>query len=107
MLSVFGGSTLSVDLIGSSYLRFADAAFDFVDARIDGSALFEYVEVRALPAGHIEVSGSSNVSVNMMDFATLTGSVMGSSTLGYYGNGVNLNMLTSPTSTVIRLGASR
>ena len=103
----FDGSTLDVDLLGSNLLRARDSAYDFLTAHVNGSVLFEFVEVVALPAGHIEVSGNSNVSLNMMDFATLTGSVMGTSTLGYYGDNLNLSLAMGNSATVVRLGASR
>ena len=76
-------------------------------ARVNGNVLFEFVDVVALPAGHIDISGSSNASLNLMDFASLTGSIMGTSTLGYYGSNINLDLNTAPTATVVRLGASR
>lgn len=103
----FSGSTLDVDLQGSNFLRARQAAYDFMTARVNGNVLFEFVDVVALPAGHIDISGSSNASLNLMDFASLTGSIMGTSTLGYYGSNINLDLDTAPTATVVRLGVSR
>ena len=42
-----------------------------------------------------------------MDFGTLTGTVMGTSMLSYYGSGVSLDLNTANTATVVNLGPSR
>lgn len=103
----FSGSTINVDLEGSNFLSTRNAAYDFMTARVNGMVLFEFIDVAALPAAHIDISGSSTATLNLMDFATLTGSVMGTSTLGYYGSNINIDLNTAPTATVVRLGASR
>ncbi len=102
----FSGSTIDVDLDGSNFLSAHNAAYDFMTARVNGDVLFEFINVAALPAGHIDIFGSSTATLNLMDFATLTGSVMGTSTLEYYGNNVNLDLNTASTATVVHLGAS-
>ena len=102
----FSGSTIDVDLEGSNYLSAHNAAYDYMTATVNGKVLFEFINVAALPAGHIDIVGSSNATLNLMDFATLTGSVMGTSTLSYYGNNVNLQLNTASTATVVHLGAS-
>ncbi len=103
----FSGSTIDADLQGNNFLNVQNVAYDFMTARVNGSVLFEFINVAALPAGHIDISGSSTATLNLMDFATLTGSVSGTSTLNYYGSHINLDLDTAPTATVVRLGASR
>ena len=102
----FSGSTIDVDLDGSNFLSAHNAAYDFMTARVNGDVLFEFINVAALPAGHIDIFGSSTATLNLMDFATLTGSVMGTSTLEYYGSNVILDLNTASTATVVHLGAS-
>ncbi len=102
----FSGATIDIDLDGSNFLSAHNSAYDFMNARVNGNVLFEFVEVAALPVAHIDISGSSTATLNLMDFATLTGSVMGTSMLSYYGNGVNLDLNTTSSATVVHLGPS-
>lgn len=92
---------------GDSFLLYRDCRLDFVTADVFGSALIELVDVAAIPAAHIDMYGSSTVIVNLMDAATVTGSLMGTSALSYYGSNVTFQMNVAGSATVARLGGSR
>ena len=58
------------------------------------------------PVANIELSGDSTATLNLMDFATVTGSLTGTSTFSYYGSNIVLQLNVAPTSSVRRLGGT-
>ncbi len=66
-----------------------------------------HVNVTPLPAAHVDLSGSSSTTLNLMDFATVTGSLSGTSALFYYGTNINLQLTVANSSSITRLGGTR
>lgn len=63
---------------------------------------------RCLQGQHtFDLSGPSSTTLNLMDNATVTGSVRNTSALFYYGTDINLMVSTDPTSSITRLGETR
>lgn len=103
----FGGGMLEISIDGNNVLNFADGTFDYVMASVLGSSLLELANIAPIPSAHLEISGSSTTTVNLLDFATVTGSLGGTSALHYYGNDIDFQMSIASSASVSRLGNSR
>lgn len=103
----FTGSFLEVNLSGSAVLEAPNNRIDFVGATLSGSSLLQFQDIAPLASAHIELSGSSQATVNMMNGGTLTGTASGSSSLFYYGDSLFVDVATHNTASVTRLGSSR
>ncbi len=107
MVAGFGGSYLQIDLSGSSLLEVAISAFDFVSETLGGSSQLLLEHIAALPAAHVELSGSSRSRLNIMPGGTLTGFASGSSRISYYGSDLSVYVSTTGTARVNKLGEIR
>ena len=103
----FTGSFLEVNLTGSASIEGTNMVIDFVSATLSGNSQLLFRDVAPVPAGHFELGGSSRVVVNLMSGGTLTGFAQSSSDLSYYGSDVGIDVSTSNTATVTRLGDTR
>lgn len=106
LLTGFNGATLEVSIDGDNVLDGRDSTFDYVMATVSGSSLLDFTDVTALPSAHIELSGSSSATLNLMDFASITGSLTGTSALLYYGSSINLELTVGNAANVTRLGGT-
>ncbi len=100
----FSGNTLDVLLSGNAFLEGVNLSYNYVMVNGNGSAQFDMSDVAALPGGDIQLVGSGSVTLNLMDFATVTGALSGSASLLYYGSNVNLQVTLSNTASITRLG---
>ncbi len=103
----FTGVTLGVSIDGSNVLQCQNSTFDYVIATVSGSSLLEFANVTPLPAAHVDLSGSTSTTLNLMDFATVTGSLSGTSALFYYGSNINLQLTVANSSSITRLGGTQ
>lgn len=106
-LAGFSGNTLDVLLSGSALLEGVNLSYDYLTVDGNGSAEFDMSDVAALPGGDIRLIGSGSVTLNLMDFATVTGALSGNASLFYYGSNINLQVTTSNDATITRLGGTR
>ncbi len=106
-VSGFTGTNLQVDLVGNSFLEIQDVTYDYLTLHALGSTQLEFENATALPAAHVELTGSSSATVNLMDNATVTGSLFGTTALFYYGSDINMLVTKDSTSSVTRLGDTR
>ena len=100
----FSGNTLDILLSGSADLEGINLSYNYVMVDGNGSAKFDMSDVAALPAADIQLVGSGSVTLNLMDFATVTGALSGDASLFYYGSNVNLQVTLSNTASITRLG---
>ena len=100
----FSGSSLQVNLSGSSIADISNGSFDLVFAVLSGSSLLSMIDVVPLPDVNAELAGSSLATFNMLSGGELTGFATGSSNLAYFGSNLTLNVITGGTATVTRLG---
>ena len=107
MISGFNDSTLEANLAGAASLECLNVRYDFVSARGAGAAQLLMEDAAPLPAAHVELTGASLATLNMMDGATLTGSLAGGSMLQYYGSAVTVQVDTDLSSTVEHKGGTR
>lgn len=103
----FAGANLVVSLNGNVVLEGQGGRFDYLMGTVGGSSLLEFVDVTALPAADVELNGSSAVTLNLMDFATVTGTLGGTASFSYYGSQINLQLDAAPPSSIARLGDTR
>lgn len=103
----FTGSALEIALSGSSILESSSTTMDFLSATLAGNSQLLFENSPALPAAHVELTGSSLCTLNIMAGGTLTGSASGSSHLSYWGTNISLDVTTSNTASVTRLGDTR
>lgn len=103
----FGGNTLDILLSGNAFLEGINLSYNYVTVNGNGSARFDMSDVAALPGADIQLVGSGTATLNLMDFATVTGALSGSAALFYYGSGINVQVSTSNAATVTRLGGTR
>ena len=107
MFSGFAGSALDVELVGAAVLEGLNVRYDFVMVSAIGASQLFMEDVAAIAAVHAEFLGASSATINLMDSATLTGSLTAASALFYYGSNVRADIDTDLTSTVQRLGDTR
>jgi len=100
----FTQSYLQISETGSSHIEVANCQFDLISATLDGSSNLSLQHISALPAANVDLAGSSRVILSMMTGGTLTGSAIGSSHVGYYGNNVNQQVRTANSAAVTWLG---
>lgn len=98
------GSSLQINLSGSSSADISNGSFDLVFAMLSGSSQLSMVDVVPLPDVNAELTGSSMATLNMLSGGDLIGFATGSSKLAYFGSNLTLNVTTSGTATVTRLG---
>lgn len=103
----FSGNTLGVSLSGNAFLEGINLSYNYVMVNGNGSAQFDMSDVNALPGGDIQLIGSGVVTLNLMDFANVTGALSGNASLYYYGSNVNLQVATSNAASITRLGETR
>ena len=103
----FTGSFLEANLSGSAILEAPNNRIDFVGATLSGSSQLQFQDIAPLPSAHIELSGSSKATVNMINGGTLTGTASGSSSLFYYGDSLFVDVNTFDTASLTRLGSTR
>jgi hypothetical protein len=106
-LSNFTQPSLDLNLGGLSMLRGHSLAIDRLMATVFGGSLLDLGGVQPIQDAVVDISGASNVTLNLAPGSTLTGSVTGASSLQYYGTNVTVDVTTSGMSTVRRIGASR
>ena len=106
-LAGFSGNTLDVLLSGNALLEGINLSYNYLTVDGDGSAKLDMSDVAALPGGGVTLVGSGSVTLNLMDFATVSGALSGSSSLLYYGSNINLQVTTSNTAFITRLGPTR
>lgn len=107
LFSGFTGSSLDVELAGAAALEGLNVSYDFVMVSAVGASQFLMEDVQALPAAHADLIAASVATFNLMDSATLTGSVTAASTAFYYGSDVTVDVNTDLSSSVQRLGDTR
>ncbi len=105
-LAGFSGNTLDVLLSGNAFLEGINLNYIYVTVDGNGSAGFDMSDVAPLPGTNIQLVGSGTVTLNLMDFATVTGALSGSASLFYYGTNVDLQVSTSNAASITRLGAT-
>ena len=106
-VSGFDTSFFEIDINGSNVVTSFNTSYEYVFATVAGNSLIDFANVTAAPAAHFDVSGDSTATINLQDFATVTGSVMNTASFMYYGTDVSLQMDVAPTASVQRLGGSR
>lgn len=103
----FSGNTLDVLLSGNAFLEGINLTYNYVTVNGNGSAGFDMSDIAPLPGVDVQLVGSGAVTLNLMDFATVTGALAGDASLFYYGTNVNLQVSTSNAASVTRLGPTR
>ena len=58
------------------------------------------------PGAHFELAGSSSAVINLMDSATVTGVLSGTSALSYYGSDIVFDLSVAITASLARLGGT-
>jgi len=106
-LSGFNQQQLSATVGGVSVLQGASMAVTNLNARIFGVSDLRFGDISPLSIANIEISDVSKATLNMGVGSTLTGSVTGTSQLLYYGTNVSIDVVTSPTSSLTKLGETR
>ena len=89
---------------GSSHIEAANCQFDLISATLDGSSHLSLQHISPLPAANVDLAGSSQVILSMMNGGTLTGSAIGSSHVGYYGNNITQQVRSVNSAAVTWLG---
>ena len=102
----FTGNTLDVTVSGSAALEGINLNYSYLTIDGNGSASVDISDVAPLPAADIQLNGSGSATLNLMDFATVTGSLNGTTSLSYYGSNVNLQISTSNGASITRLGGT-
>ena len=100
----FTQSYIQIAQSGSSHIEAANCQFDLISATLDGSSHLSLKHISPLPAANVDLAGSSQVILSMMIGGTLTGSAIGSSHVGYYGNNVNQQVRSANSAAVTWLG---
>jgi hypothetical protein len=108
----FDQTQMTVNVGGVSFVRGEGLMIGDLTATVSGVSLLDLGGVRPIGNANIDVSGVSQVTLNMEVGSTLTGSVRtgqgtGVSTLFYYGTNVAVNVTTDSQSRVTRLGDTR
>ena len=111
-LNGFSQQRMTVNVGGVSRLQGNDLTIGVLTAHVSGVSQLAFGDIRPLGRANIAISGVSQATLNMDVAAELTGSVStgqgtGISTLFYYGTNVDLNVMTGPVSSVVRLGDTR
>lgn len=107
MFSGFTGSALDVELAGAAALEGLNVSYDFVMVSAVGASQLIMKDVPAIPAAHADLLAASVATLNLMDSASLIGSVSAASSLFYYGSNVVVDVNTDLSSNVQRLGGTR
>ena len=107
VLNDFNQTQLGVDVDGVSRLRSDSLMVQSLNARVAGVSQLDFGDVRPIGSATIDVSGVSTATVNMDIGSTLNGSVMGPSSLFYYGTDVSVNVTASGLSVLRKLGETR
>ena len=95
---------LEAVLDGSARIEAGNCRFDFVDAILNGSSRLTLRDVSPIPAANVTLGGNGSATLNMMSGGTITGLASGSSSLDYYGSNLSVQVTTSGTASVTRLG---
>ena len=103
----FSGNTLEIALRGSPVVEGVNLDYSYVAIDSNGSGSADLSDVVAIPAADVQLNGSGTATLNLMDFATVTGSLAGTTSLNYYGSGINLQVSTSNGASITRLGGTR
>ncbi len=106
-LNGFDQAQLSVDVAGVSQLRGDALKVDDLTASVVGLSQLNFGDSHPIGSANIDVDGFSKATLNMDVGSSLTGSVMGTSILFYYGTNVALNVATHANASVIKLGPTR
>lgn len=106
-LKDFNQTHMTINVGNVSQLRGNSLMIGDLTARVSGVSQLDFGDIRPLGNANIEVRGISKATVNMDVGTTLTGSVMGTSGLFYYGTDVTLNVTTDFISSVTKLGETR
>lgn len=104
VLAGFETSFMDIRLNGSAQLAVALCHFDFVSAVLGGSSQLLLELIAPLPAAHVELSGSSRATLNLMAGGTLTGFASGSSGIDYYGSDISLDVASWGSASLKHLG---
>lgn len=107
LIAGFDGNMLEIDVSGNAVLEGFNLQYNYVWFANSGSATIDLSGVSAIPGADVQLEGSSKTTVNLMDFANVTGQMSGSSTLYYYGSDINMQVATYNTASITRLGSSR
>lgn len=102
----FQASSLAITQSGNSHIVGSNNQLDYISASLDGSSHLMLTDIAPVPAAHVEVRGSSQATLDVMDSGTLTGSATGSSNVSYFGLLVNAQVSTLDSATVTWLGPS-
>lgn len=100
----FDQNQMSIDIEGVSRLRGESLSLDNLTADVSGVSELNLADVFPIGSATVSVSGTSQATLNMDVGSSLSGSVMGTSTLSYYGTNVNVTVTTEPVSQLVRLG---
>lgn len=103
----FSGSVFHVSSNGSNVLESVGLEFDLITADAFGNSLLDFTNISPVPGAYFELSGSTTAVINLMNSATVTGALMGTSALSYYGSDIFFDMSLAPTASVTRLGDTR
>ena len=102
----FTGNTLDITAFGSPELEGVNLSYNFVTVNSNGSGDVDLSGVAAIPTADVQLNGNGSATLNLMDFATVTGTLSGSTSLFYYGSNVNLQVGTNNSSSITRLGGT-
>lgn len=105
-VSGFDTNLMEMIVDGDNVITCSDGNYEYLMATVSGSSLIELANIAPVPGAHFEVSGSSTATVNLLDFASVTGLLAGSANLMYYGTDVNFEMNVAPAAAITRLGSS-
>jgi|GEM_PF-1846765 len=106
-LEEFDQQQLDVAVSGVSLLRSHSSAFANITASILGVCRMDFGDVSPTSTADFEVTGASKATINMAAGSSLSGSLLGTSVLQYYGTNVSVDVTTNLTSFVVKLGETR
>jgi|TARA_B100002003_G_scaffold200358_1_gene191646 hypothetical protein len=106
-LSEFNQQELEVDVIGVSFLKGESLSIGSLVVNVSGISQLDFSDISPLADTEINLSGMSSAILNMDVNSSLRGNLRGTSTLLYYGTGVNADLTTAPMAILNRLGDTR
>ena len=106
-LEGFDQQQLDVAVSGVSLLRSQSSRFANITASILGVSSMNFGDAGPTSAARFDITGASAATINMAVGSSLSGSVLGTSVLRYYGTNVSVDVTSNLTSFIVKLGETR
>lgn len=106
-LEAFDQAQMALVLSGITNVEGASMRIGSLQATAEGVSHIDFGAVSPLASSEVNLSGVSQLTLNMDQGASITGSIDGLSQLLYYGSDVAIGIASGPAGPVIRLGDTR